>query len=226
MLSDSTGAKRSRSIDKMKEYCNKIIKSAPLGATVTFYKVSSSIVKEYMLQIMINPVNQNGVYLEKKRINTECQKIGQLLEAEAKTAEANTCLLTSILHAYELIRQQSEKTGKSFRLVILSDMFEECKESPIEGKPIYMNKKEGQPLLSAATKKLIDGYAPEVQLGRYPVELELLVLSNHMKPTIRQQIDETWRMILGKKLGYGKALDKQRALLKDDYYHEVRAFLR
>jgi hypothetical protein len=182
-------------IGKMKQLCKAIIRHYPAGSEISFYIISSNAVEAPFLLFNVPTVPLNGKGRIHRIFKYQDSAIIAGINKATQRPGNQTCILTSVENAYETFAAGDEnKPGMKNELIIFSDMFEQCRVSPI-GNIVMNNKGE---FLTTAQKKAIDHYEPKSRWKKNHVYIQIFDTTPRMEPALKNNVEVVWHTLFSK----------------------------
>ena len=184
-------------INEMKTMCKQLLRHYPHDSKISFYLISSNAVFVPFVEFNASIVKQRSSYKVREELNQKEIDIDSKIDQAVKTAEKQSCILTSVENALDIFAAESNQSniGLKNELIIFSDLLEQCRNTSI-GK-IWMNDKEG-PLLTKEELTRLNTYKHKNTWKNLQVHIRVINTSAMMYPAKKNNIQSAWSIIFSR----------------------------
>ena len=203
--------------------CQSILTAYPPNTTFSFFFISRNGNAAPFARLTSEEVNDNNGRAMMEKFEKCKAWLSTSINKRSADPESQSCVLTSIESAYITLRGLSAgKRIEPSEIIVISDMVEVCWASPVD--TLVMNVKNGKYILSPKAMNKIRSYHSNMNFDSLKIGLKILFNAGVMDIKKEKQLEDTWRVILGR-YGYKYALDPNHQLFltnfsfqKDSYY--------
>lgn len=207
VLCDLTTSVEESSIKKIARDAYELVKVLPEGAQVEFYQIDDNPFIPPILSYTkpLRPTTRpSEVRKYPLRLEKEAKQVGEMIYQHAQKIKyktsasiAKSCILTGFKTAHGVLKQYPREEY-DWELIVLSDMIEECNNSPV-GNVYFTHKGYGN------ARKKLQSYTPKYDLGY--ANLSIIVSASYQPKDLKylhpDKLKELWQIVF-EKVGYSK----------------------
>lgn len=177
-------------LQNIKNACTQILSAEPPNSHIVFYTVSESATNQPFFIFDVDETNQRNA-LEVEELHDSCKKrIGTIIDSLSKNPETTSCILGSIERTNNIFSKTDGRQGYNKKLIILSDLLEDCSYS-VAGSVHIKNDKT----LTESDKaglRTIYNYKSNVNFEKDHVSLTIYITSPQMPDPVLRCVDTSW----------------------------------
>lgn len=190
-VSRAKTSQTSTSLSSVIDHANKLVLNYyPTKSTVLFLPISNVRHAEILEEISLKSGSAARKKKEMEDRKAGLERLTKKLTALSRAASATTCILTSIENAYDIFRVKAQDKKYApdqltYELVILSDMIEDCRDSPVGDVKLQKN--------SDGPQRQIEKLVSQVALNSPSIRVKIVVTTQFISSEFDQKIQRFWR---------------------------------
>ncbi|MBB5395065.1 hypothetical protein [Mucilaginibacter sp. AK015] len=177
--------------------CSELIRHYPPGSMIRFYLIGSNAFEHPFMELQqpeVYQLNQDEIIESFEQAD---KRIKHVIDSALRSAENNTCILTSVENAYRSFRQMSREAPLAQNeLIIFSDMVEQCEDSPAGH--VMMDQRPGRPLLNTKDSSLLATYQGDESVQKTIINIRICMTTPYMPVSVAHNIQKAWTGIFSR----------------------------
>lgn len=207
-VSNSVSASGNTSnIKNVTSIAQKLLTCFPAKSRLIYLPISENRYAKHLIDFEVKTINDATLEDEKARIKQGSSELQKQLNylSTSKADSYNTCILTSIENAYNILVTHAKRDAYKdhrYRLIILSDLLESCTSSPAGA--VRMKVDNMKSMDQAAS--LLGKFEPKINLDQSKIDLLVTMTTPGLTADVSNKLEAIWRQVF-EKMGYGQAAE-------------------